>query len=111
MIKLILRIILIALALLALPHIVPGIMISNFWTALLVAIVWGIINVTLKPLLHLLALPITILTLGLFAFIINALLFWLVAAIIPGFAVTGFVAALLGSLVLTIVNWLLHTAL
>jgi putative membrane protein len=108
MLKIILRFIIIALAFLAIPHIVPGITISGFGTALIVAVLWGIIGITIKPLIHLFALPITVLTLGLFAFVINALLFWLTAALVPGFEVHGFVAALLGSLILAVVTWVLH---
>jgi putative membrane protein len=108
MLKLILKFIITALALLAIAHLVPGIIISGFATALLAAVIWGIVGVTIKPLVHLMALPVTILTLGLFSFIINALLFWLVAALVPGFEIAGFVPALLGSLVLSIVHWLLH---
>ena len=108
MIKILLKILIIALALLAIDQIVPGIDIANFYTAFIVAVLWGIIGVTLKPVLHLLALPITILTLGLFAFVINALLFWFLSSFVAGFIVSGFLPALLGSLLLTVVNWVLH---
>lgn len=111
MLKIIIRFIVIALALLAIAAVVPGIHIDGFGTALIVALVWGIIGITIKPLLQLMALPITLLTLGLFAFILNALLFWVVAGLVPGFTVAGFVPALLGSVLLTIVNWVLHLAL
>lgn len=108
MLKLILKFIITALALLAIAQFVPGIVITSFWTALLAALIWGIVGITIKPLVHLMALPVTILTLGLFAFIINALLFWLVAALVPGFDVAGFIPALLGSLLLAIVSWVMH---
>lgn len=108
MLKLILRFVIIALALLAIANFVPGITLSGFGTALIVAVVWGIVGITIKPLIHLLALPVTVLTLGLFAFVINALLFWFVAGMVPGFDVAGFVPALLGSLLLTVVSWVLH---
>ena len=111
MIKIILRIIIIALALLAIAKIVPGISIANFYTALIVALLWGVIGVTLKPLLQVLALPITILTLGLFSLVINALLFWFLATFVAGFSIAGFIPALIGSLLLTLVNWVLHLAL
>ena len=111
MLKLLIKIIIIAIALLAIGNFVPGITIANFYTALIVAILWGVIGVTLKPLLHLLALPITILTLGLFAFVINALLFWFLSTFVAGFTIDGFLPALEGSLLLTIVNWVLHMAL
>jgi putative membrane protein len=109
--KILLNILIVALTLFALPHLLSGIEISDFYTALLVSVLWGIVGITIKPLIHLFALPITILTLGLFAFVINALLFWLVAALVPGFTVHGFVPALLGSLIITVVSWVGHTLL
>ncbi len=109
--KIILRIIIVALALLAIAKLVPGISIASFYTALIVAILWGVIGITIRPLLQLLALPVTILTLGLFALVINALLFWFLATFVAGFAISGFVPALEGSLLLTLVNWILHLAL
>ena len=62
----------------------------------------------IKPVLKILTLPITIITFGLFSFVLNALLFWLMALVVPGFAVAGFWAALLGALVLSILNWLIQ---
>ena len=93
-------------------YLVPGVAAPGGWvTIFLVALVWSAISLTIKPILHLLALPITILTFGLFALVINALLFWLVAAIVPGFMVGGFMSALVGSIVLAILNWLIHAAI
>jgi len=93
-------------------YLVPGIEAPGGWlTIFLVALVWSAISLTIKPLLHLLALPITILTFGLFALIINALLFWLTAALVPGFVITSFGSAFIGSIVLSILNWLIHAAL
>jgi putative membrane protein len=90
--------------------IVSGITVSGGWTTiLLVALVWSAISLIVKPILQILALPITILTFGLFALIINALLFMLVAAIVPGFSIAGFIPALFGSIVLSILNWLFHS--
>ena len=88
-----------ALALLALPYVVPSVRVASFGTALLVALVLGLINAVLRPLLILLTLPVTLLTLGLFLFVINALMFWSAAAVLQGFSVTGFPAALIGSLI------------
>ncbi|MDQ3076652.1 MAG: phage holin family protein, partial [bacterium] len=82
----------------------PGVIVSSFWVAIVVAIVLGIINLTIRPLLLLLTLPINIITLGLFTFIINALMFGLAAFVVPGFSVSGFMAALLGSLILTVIK-------
>lgn len=81
----------------------------SFWTAIVVAIVLGIVNALLKPLLILLTLPVTILTLGLFLFVINAALVLLVAKLVPGFEVRGFWWAMLFSLVVSIIGAFLHT--
>jgi putative membrane protein len=90
---------------------VPGIHVDNWTVAFVVAIIWGILGFTVRPVLTVLTLPINILTFGLFSFIVNALLFWLVAAIIPGFRIDSFLPALYGSAILAVVSWLLHKAL
>ena len=93
-------------------YLVPGIAApGGAVTIFLVALVWSAISLTIKPILHLLTLPITIVTFGLFALIINALLFWLVAAIVPGFLINGFLPAFVGSIVLSILNWFIHAAI
>ncbi len=71
--------------------------VNNFWTALLAALIFGIVNITIKPILLIIAFPINILTLGLFKFVINAFMLLIVAIIVPGFEVSGFIAALIGS--------------
>ena len=96
-----------ALALLALPYVVSSIQVAGFGTALLVAVVLGLINTLLRPLLILLTLPVTLLTLGLFIFVINALLFQLAGYLVDGFNVGGFWPALLGSLAYSLISWLL----
>jgi len=111
MVKLILRVVAVALALLLIAHYIPGIAVASFTTAVIVAVVWGFIGLTVRPLLKLLTLPITILTLGLFSFVLNALLFWLVALFVPGFTVDGFVPALEGSVILSLITSILHAAL
>jgi len=91
---------------------VPGIAVSGGWiTILLVALVWSVISMVIKPVLGILTLPITLITFGLFSFVLNALLFWAMTLIIPGFVVAGFVPALLGALVLSILAWLIHLVL
>ena len=92
-----------AVIILLLSYILPGITVAGFVTALLVALVWGLLNAFIKPVLILLTLPINILTLGLFTFVINALLVMLVAAIVPGFRVANFWWALLFSIILSLV--------
>jgi putative membrane protein len=96
-----------ALALLIITYLVPSIHIRSFGTALIVAVVLGLINTILRPLLILLTLPVTILTLGLFILVVNALCFWLCASLLKGFEVSGFWSAFFGSILYSIVSWLL----
>jgi putative membrane protein len=96
-----------ALALLALPYIFSSITVDSFTTALIVALVLGLINTLIRPLLILLTLPVTILTLGLFIFVINGLLFWAVGSLVPGFHVGGFWSAVFGAIVFSIISWIL----
>ena len=102
--KLVAKWVLVALALLALPQVVPGISIAEFGTALIVAIFWGLANAVVRPILLFLFLPITVLTLGLFSFVVNALLFWGIANFVEGFEVDGFFSAFLGALIMTVVG-------
>ncbi|MBM3271836.1 phage holin family protein [Candidatus Kaiserbacteria bacterium] len=89
-------------------YLVPGLHMAAGWqTALLVALVWSVITMVIRPVLSILTLPITILTLGLFSFVLNALLFWAMTLIVPGFSIAGFWAALLGAIVLSLFNWLI----
>ena len=89
-------------------YILPGVKVDGFLTAVVVGVVLGIVNSILKPVLVILTLPITILTLGLFTFVINALLVMLVSAIVPGFKVDGFLWALIFSVVLSLVGSFLN---
>jgi len=93
-----------ALALMLVAYLYSGVQVSGIVAALIAALVLGLVNAVIRPLLVLLTLPVTILTLGLFIFIINAFLFWFVAEIVDGFKVTGFMAALLGSLMFSVVS-------
>jgi putative membrane protein len=97
--KLIVRWLLLAAALLLVAYLYPGVTLAGFGAALLAALVLGLLNTLVRPLLVLLTLPVTVLTLGLFLFVINALMFWAAASVLTGFAVTGFAAALIGSLI------------
>ena len=99
MVKMLLRWVLMAVALLAVSYLYGGVQVASFGTALLAAVVIGLLNVLLRPVLVLLTLPVTVLTLGLFLFIVNALVFWAASGLMPGFHVNGFWAALLGSLI------------
>jgi putative membrane protein len=96
-----------ALALIAVAYLMPNISVSGFGTALVAALVLGLVNAVVRPILVLLTLPATILTLGLFIFVLNGLLFWMVGSFIEGFHVAGFWAGVFGAIVFSLVSWLL----
>ena len=100
-----------ALALLALPYIFTSIHVDNFVTALIAALILGLINTLVRPVLVLLTLPVTLVTLGLFIFVINGLLFWFVGSFVSGFRVDGFWAGVLGALFYSIISWALSSLL
>lgn len=100
-----------AMVIFSIASIVPGVHVDSFTTALVVSLVLGIINAFLKPVLIILTLPINILTLGLFTFVLNAVLIILVSKIIPGFVVDGFLWAFVFGIVLSIANTFVHTFL
>ncbi|MEJ0053445.1 MAG: phage holin family protein [bacterium] len=92
------------LAIIVAAFLLPGVAVAGFGTALIVAVVLGLLNIFLKPILTLLTLPVNILTLGLFSLVINAVIILLVSMVVPGFRVDGILAALLFSIVLCAVN-------
>jgi len=94
-----------ALALLALPYVVPSVRVDSFLTALVAALILGLVNTLIRPILVLLTLPVTLVTLGLFVFVINALLFWFVASFVQGFSVGGFWSAFFGAIVYALISW------
>lgn len=98
-------------AIMVAAYLVEGIEVGGFWSAFLTAAILGILNVFLRPVLLILTLPINILTLGLFTFVINALLLMMASGVIAGFNVRGFWPAVGGALIVSIVNWLISTAL
>lgn len=100
-----------SLALLTVAYVLPGIEVADFAAALVAALVLGLVNAFIRPLLILLTLPATILTLGLFIFVINGLLFWMVGSWLQGFTVTGFWWGFLGAIVYSIVSWALSSVL
>ncbi len=106
--KLLLRWLISALALLAIAAWLPGIEIRNFYSALIAALVLGLINALIRPLVLLLTLPVNIITLGLFTLVINALMFWLSSSIVKGFEVSGFWAAFWGAVLMWIVGWIVN---
>src|SRR5690242_20895842 len=100
-----------ALALLALPYLFTSIHVDTFVTALVAAVVLALINTLIRPVLVLLTLPATLLTLGLFIFVINGLLFWFVGSFIEGFHVAGFWSAVIGAILYSIISWALSALL
>lgn len=98
-----------AIAIVLAAMLVPGVTVASFWTALWLAIFMAIVNVILKPILIVLTLPINILTLGLFTFVINALLILLASSVIKGFEINGFWTAFLFSIVLSFISYVLNT--
>jgi putative membrane protein len=109
MAKLLLRLLVNALAVMVAAYVVPGLGVDSFYTAVIVALLLAVINVTIKPILLILTLPITIFTFGLFAIVINSALFWWLGTIVQGFSVAGFVSAFIGSLIVSLVAWFGHS--
>lgn len=106
--KLLMRLAINVFALLVVEYVVPGFFLASFWTAVVAAVVIGIVNTFIKPILQLIALPISLLTFGLAAFFINVLLLWGSSMLVPGFMIANFSTALVASLVLALVSWFLH---
>jgi putative membrane protein len=96
-----------AVSLLAVAYLLPGIDVASFGSALIAAVILGLVNAVIRPLLVLLTLPVTLLTLGLFILVINGLLFWFVGSILAGFQVSSFTAAFFGAIAYSIVSWAL----
>ena len=109
--KLIVKWLLAACALLLVAYLYDGVQVRSFPSALIAAAVIGLFYVLLRPVLVLLTLPVTVVTLGLFLFVINALLFWAAASVLDGFGVNGFLAALLGSLIYSVLMLVVDAAL
>lgn len=100
------RLFLNAIAVMIVAYLVPGVTVRSFPYALLAALILGIVNAVVRPILLLLSLPVTVFTLGLFTLVINALMFWLAAGLSAGFEVRGFGAAFLGAFVFWAVSWI-----
>ncbi len=100
-----------AIALLGVAYLLPSIQVSSFTTALIAALLLGLVNTLVRPVLVILTLPVTLLTLGLFILVINALLFWFVGSILRGFVVQDFATAFIGALLYSIISWLLSSLL
>jgi putative membrane protein len=111
MVKLIAKWLLSASALLFVAYLYSGVEVRTFTTAMLAALVIGLLNAVVRPVLVVLTLPVTVLTLGLFLFVINALMFWAASALLDGFFVRNFLAALIGSVLYTLVGMVIESAL
>ncbi|WP_369798950.1 phage holin family protein [Caenimonas sp. SL110] len=111
MLKLIVKWLLSASALLLVAYVYNGVVITSFGAAMLAALVIGLLNTFVRPILVLLTLPVTVVTLGLFLFVINALMFWAASGLLDGFQVRGFIAALIGSLIYTLIGVVVESAL
>lgn len=111
MLKLITKWLLSAAALLFVAYLYSGVEVRSFGAAMLAAFVIGLLNSVVRPVLVVLTLPVTILTLGLFLFVINALMFWAAGALLDGFHVNGFIAALVGSLLYSVIGIVIESAL
>jgi putative membrane protein len=109
--KLIIRWLLLAAALLLVAHLYPGVSVASYGAAMVAALVLGLLNTLVRPLLVLLTLPVTVVTLGLFLFVINALMFWSAAGVLSGFNVTGFGAALIGSVIYSLCSMVIDVAM
>jgi putative membrane protein len=109
--KLIVRWLLLAAALLLVAYLYSGVAVKSFGAAMIAAFVLGLLNTIVRPLLVLLTLPVTLLTLGLFLFVINALMFWAAASLLDGFSVSGFGAALIGSLIYSLCGMVIDVAI
>lgn len=110
-VKLIVRWLLLAAALLLVAHLYSGVQVASFGAAMVAALVLGLLNTLVRPLLVLLTLPITLLTLGLFLFVINALMFWAAAELLSGLKVAGFGAALVGSVIYSLAGVVIDAAI
>ena len=108
--KIIVRWLLLAMALLLVAHLYGGVAVTNFTAALIAAFVLGLLNTLVRPLIVLLTLPVTVITLGLFLFVINALMFYWAASLLNGFSVSGFGAALIGSLIYSLCGMVIDAA-
>jgi putative membrane protein len=109
--RFLLRLVLNAVAIVVAAWFVPGVHVTGLAPALIAGVLLGLVNALVRPLLLILTFPFTLLTLGLFIFVVNAICFGLTAALVPGFALDGVLAAFLGALVVTIVSWVLSALL
>ena len=103
----VIRVVVNAAAILLAANLIPGIYVHSLWSAAIAGLVLGVVNAIVRPILVVLTLPITVVTLGLFLFVLNAICLWLTAVLVEGFGVDGILPAFLGALVVSVVSWLL----
>ena len=106
--KLVGRLLVNTLALLIVEYLVPGVDLTGVWAAVVTAVILGVVNTLIKPILQLIALPISIMTFGIAAFLINVFLLWTVYLIVPGFEIDSFTTAVIASILLSVVSWFLN---
>lgn len=106
--KLIVNLAINVFALLIVEYLIPGFILTDYKAAIVAAVVIGIVNTLIKPVLQLVALPLSILTFGLTAFLINVVLLWLTSIYVPGFEITNFATAIIASVMLSLVSWFLN---
>jgi putative membrane protein len=106
--RLIIRLAINVFALLIVEYLVPGFVLADISAAIVAAVVIGVVNTFIKPILQLIALPISVLTFGITAFLINVGLLWLTSRVVPGFEIASFTTAIIASIVLSLVSWFLH---
>jgi len=106
--KLLGKLIVNVLALYIVAYLIPGFVIAGVWAGVVTAVVIGIVNTFIKPIIQLIALPVSLVTFGLAAFLINVLLLWGIAYFVPGFIIDTFTTAIWGSLLLSLTSWFLH---
>jgi len=111
MVRLLLTWVINAAALFAVPYLLHSVRVESFAAAMFAALILGLVNTLIRPILILLTLPVTVLTLGLFIFVINGLLFWAVANFVKGFFVADFMSAMGGVILYSIISWALSTLL
>jgi putative membrane protein len=109
--RFLIRLLLNGVAVLCAAWLIPGLHVDTPATAIIAGIALGLVNAIVRPLLILLTLPLTLITLGLFIFVVNAICLALVAWLVPGFSISGFAAALVGALVISLVSWILSAIL
>ena len=103
----IIRLLTVVFALLLITKFLPGFSVDDWQTAAIVALILGLINITIRPILFILTLPLSLITFGLFGLVINAGMFWFVASFVEGFEIDGFIPAFIGALAVTLINWII----